>query len=184
VPKASKATRGRTASPRPLLERLTGTLDNDAGEQPTGFGRIERCSVGFIWYGTLHIGPIPIVQAPDIYRTGEGHMLIKAASLVTVADATGREIDHGEMVRYLSEMMWFPSAFLEDNVSFEADDARSARVILTDSRPDGHRDAALRCRRWAHRLRGAAVRRQRPRNLVGAHTAYREFEGLKLPVQG
>ena len=27
------------------------------------------------------------------------------------------------MVRYLSEMMWFPSAFLEDNVSFEAVDA-------------------------------------------------------------
>ena len=32
------------------------------------------------------------------------------------------------MVRYLSEMMWFPSAFLEDNVSFEAVDAESARV--------------------------------------------------------
>jgi Family of unknown function (DUF6544) len=35
------------------------------------------------------------------------------------------------MVRYLSEMIWFPSASLEDNVSFEAADARSAHVILT-----------------------------------------------------
>jgi Family of unknown function (DUF6544) len=58
-------------------------------------------------------------------------MLIKAASLVTVADANGKEFDQGEMVRYLSEMIWFPSAFLEDNVSFEAVDAKSAHVILT-----------------------------------------------------
>jgi hypothetical protein len=34
-----------------------------------------------------------------------------------VADAKGKEVDHGEMMRHLSEMMWFPSAFLEDNIS-------------------------------------------------------------------
>ena len=86
----------------------------------------------FVWYATLHIGLIPIVRARDMYRTGAGNMLIKAASLITAADAKSTEIDQGEMVRYLSEMMWFPSAFLEDNVSFEAVDARSARVTLTD----------------------------------------------------
>jgi hypothetical protein len=72
---------------------------------------------GFVWYATLHIGPVPIVRALDMYQTGLGRMLIKAASLITVADAKGKEIDEGEIVRYLSEMMWFPSAFLEDNVS-------------------------------------------------------------------
>ena len=70
-------------------------------------------------------------------------MLIKAASLVTVADAKGKEIDQGEMVRYLSEMTWFPSTFLEDNVSFEAVDARSARVIPHRQWQDGDRDAFL-----------------------------------------
>jgi hypothetical protein len=49
-----------------------------------------------------------------------------------VTDPTGREIDHGEMVRHLREMMSFPSALLEDDVTFEAVEARSARVILTD----------------------------------------------------
>jgi hypothetical protein len=35
-------------------------------------------------------------------------------------------------MRYLSEMIWFPTAFLGDNVSFEPVDDRSARVTLTD----------------------------------------------------
>ena len=36
--------------------------------------------------------------------------------LARCGDAARKEIDQGEMVRYLSEMIWFPSAFLEDNV--------------------------------------------------------------------
>ena len=35
-------------------------------------------------------------------------MLVKAVSAFTVADAKGEELDQGEMMRYLNEMMWFP----------------------------------------------------------------------------
>jgi hypothetical protein len=56
----------------------------------------------------------------------------RAASLLDVVDATGEEIDQGSMLRYLSEMIWFPSAFLEDNVRFEPLDDEAARVVLTD----------------------------------------------------
>ena len=87
---------------------------------------------GFVWDGTLFAGPVPLVRARDLYRAGKGHMLIKAVSAFTVADATGQELDQGEMMRYLNEMMWFPSAFLEGNVSFEPVDSTSARVSLSD----------------------------------------------------
>jgi hypothetical protein len=59
-------------------------------------------------------------------------MLIKAASLVTVANASGEALGQASMLRYLNEMMWFPTAFLGDNVSFEAVDDHAARVTLTD----------------------------------------------------
>ena len=36
------------------------------------------------------------------------------------------------MMRYLNEMTWFPTAFLETNVSFEPLDQTSAKVTLTD----------------------------------------------------
>jgi hypothetical protein len=139
---------------------------------------------GFVWYATLRIGPIPIVRALDMYRTGVGRMLIKAASLITVADAKGKEIDEGEMVRYLSEMMWFPSAFLEDNVSFEAVDAVSARVTLTDRGRTATGtlsfDAAVRLTEFvARRYVGGDLE-----TWSVPITTYGEFEGLKLPVRG
>ena len=87
---------------------------------------------GFVWDCTLFAGPVPVVRARDLYRAGEGHMLIKAVSAFTVADAKGEKLDQGEMMRYLNEMMWFPSAFLEGNVSFDAVDSTSARVTLSD----------------------------------------------------
>ena len=67
-----------------------------------------------------------------MYVDGQGSMLVKALSLFSVVDAQGVEIDQGAMMRYLSEMVWFPSAFLLGNVSFEAVDEGSARVTLTD----------------------------------------------------
>jgi hypothetical protein len=139
---------------------------------------------GFVWYGTLRVGPIPIVRARDMYRGGEGGLLIKAGSLVTVADIRGREIDQGEMVRYLSEMIWFPSAFLEDNVSFEAIDARSARVILTDHGRSATGtlffDADGRITEFvAQRYNGGDLE-----TWSVPITAYGQFRGLKLPVRG
>ena len=139
---------------------------------------------GFVWYATLHIGRVPIVRARDMYRTGEGRMLIKAASLVTVADAKGKEFDQGEMVRYLSEMMWFPSAFLEDNVSFEAVDASSARVILTDG---GRTASGTLFFDPEGRLTEFVARRYDGTDLETwsvSIAAYGQFEGLKLPVRG
>jgi hypothetical protein len=59
-------------------------------------------------------------------------MLIKAGSLFTVADSRGEEMDQGSMMHYLSEMIWFPTVFLAENVSFELVDENSARVTLTD----------------------------------------------------
>lgn len=139
---------------------------------------------GFVWYGTLYLGPIPVVRARDTYRSGEGRMLIKAASLFTVADATGKEMDQGEMTRYLSEMMWFPSAFLADNVSFESDDAGSARVTLTDQ---GRTVTGTLYFDTEGRITEFVARRYVSGELETWSvrvTAYGELEGLRLPVGG
>jgi hypothetical protein len=88
------------------------------------------------------------------------------------------------MVRYLSEMIWFPSAFLENNVSFEAIDARSARVTLIDRDTTASGtlffDADGRLTEFvAQRYRGNHIE-----TWSVTITAYGEFQGLKLPVRG
>ena len=112
---------------------------------------------GFVWYATLHIGPVPIVRARDMYLTGEGRMLIKAASLVTVADAKGKEFDQGEMVRYLSEMIWFPSAFSGGQRLFRGGRRKVGTCHPHPSWQDGIRDIILRPRGPTDRVRGTAV---------------------------
>ena len=138
---------------------------------------------GFVWYATLHIGPVPIVRARDMYLTGEGRMLIKAASLVTVADAKGKEFDQGEMVRYLSEMIWshqpsWRTTFLS---------RRSTRTRLRHPHPwwqDGIRDIIPRPRGPTDRVRGTAVWRHRPRNLVSVHRCLQSVRGAESAGSG
>ncbi|MFC4464168.1 DUF6544 family protein [Streptomyces xiangluensis] len=143
---------------------------------------------GFVWDGTMHLGLLPVGRARDMYLDGRGHMLVKAASLLTVVDARGEEMDQGSMMRYLSEMIFFPSAFLAANVSFEAIDDSSARVTLTDH---GRSVTGTMYVDEAGRLTDFVAQRYR---MVDGRcdletwstpvTEYGEFEGLKLPIRG
>jgi hypothetical protein len=142
---------------------------------------------GFVWDATMRVAGIPVGRARDMYQGGQGRMLIKAASLVTVADAGGEEMDQGSMMRYLSELMWFPSALLEDNISFRAIDATSARVTLTDQGKTATAtlffDSAGRLTNFVARRYAIAGKSRDLRTWSAPVSSYGEFEGLKLPVR-
>ena len=86
---------------------------------------------GFVWEAVVPADALPLLRGKDTFLDGTGRMLITAAGLIPIVDATGPELDQGEMVRFLSEMMWFPAGFLGENVRFEPVDAGSAQVSLT-----------------------------------------------------
>ncbi len=48
-----------------------------------------------------------------------------------IADARGGEMDQDTLVRYLSEIIWFPTAYLEDYIQWESIDSRSAKATIT-----------------------------------------------------
>ena len=147
------------------------------------------CPPGFVWDGTMHLGPVPLARARDRYVNGQGNMLIRAGGLYPIADATGAEIDQGALMRYLQEMTyWFPAALLGDNVSFEPIDDRSARVTLTDC---GQRVSGTLYVDEEGRLTDFVA--QRYRTVEGGYeldawscpvTAYGQLAGLELPVRG
>ena len=120
-------------------------------------------------------------------RTTTGSMLIKAASLVTVADASGEAMDQGSMLRYLNEMMWFPTAFLGDNVSFEAIGDTSARVTLTDHGRTATAtmsfDAEGRLTEFVAKRSAMAAGGSRLATWSVPVIEYGEVEGLRLPVR-
>jgi len=96
-------------------------------------------------------------------------------------------MDQGSMMRYLNEMMWFPTAFLGNNISFEPVDNNSARVTLIDK---GKSVTATMFFDDEGKVIDFVAPRYREIN--GTYeldtwstpiTEYGEYEGLKLPVK-
>ena len=86
----------------------------------------------FVWKARFKIAGLPLLSARDKYESGHGHMFGKLAGLFTVFDVRGEKLDQGTMLRYLSEMIWFPIAFLGENISWESVDDQTAQVTFTD----------------------------------------------------
>jgi hypothetical protein len=88
---------------------------------------------GFVWKARFKMWGLPLMSARDTYKDGHGHMFGKLAGLFTIFDVRGEKLDQGTMVRYLSEMPWFPIAFLGENITWQGVDDHSADVTFTDA---------------------------------------------------
>jgi hypothetical protein len=143
---------------------------------------------GFIWDATVPVGCIPLVRGRDAYLDGHGLMTIKAGSLIPFVNASGPEMDQASLLRHLSEMPWFPSAFLRDRVTWEAIDDSTVRVSITDGdlRATGTLEIDAEGRLVVFRSeRHAMVGKAFELRPWSAPTyEYGEFEGLRLPTSG
>lgn len=86
---------------------------------------------GFIWKARIKAAPLVHIVGRDKYYKGKGNMLIKVQSLLTVADAKGKEMDQGTLIRYLAETVWFPTAALSSYITWEEIDANSAKATMS-----------------------------------------------------
>jgi hypothetical protein len=86
---------------------------------------------GFIWAVDIKMAPFLHITGRDKYFEGHGNMLIKVQSLITVANGSGKEIDQATLLRYLAEMMWFPTAALSDYIHWEEVNANSAKATMS-----------------------------------------------------
>jgi hypothetical protein len=88
---------------------------------------------GFIWHARVFPLPPLWIEARDRYDRGLGNMLVRLLSTISIVDAKGPEIDVSSLLRYLGEMPWFPTAFLnEEFISWEPIDSSHARAVITD----------------------------------------------------
>lgn len=87
---------------------------------------------GFVWKARFKLAGLPLMSARDSYQDGHGHMFGKMVGLFTIFDSRGDQLDQGTMMRYLGEMIWFPTAFLGENITWQGIDEHTAQVTLTD----------------------------------------------------
>jgi hypothetical protein len=85
---------------------------------------------GFIWKVETTMMKIIPITGCDRYFGGEGETLIKVASLVNVADGKDEKIVLGAMLRFLGEIVWFPSAALSSYIDWESMDETHAKATM------------------------------------------------------
>ena len=89
---------------------------------------------GLGWDARIRMAPGVDVFVRDAYAVGAGSLHASVLGLVTVADLHDTpESARGELMRYLAEAVWYPTALLpSQGVRWETIDDTSARATLSD----------------------------------------------------
>jgi hypothetical protein len=116
----------------------TGAFNmSEAGEQWQSFTSTQRVVTrrpGFIWDARIRLAPAVNIFVVDAYVKGEGILTAKPFGLLTVMDRPSTpELAQGELMRFLAEAVWYPTALLPgQGVVWEAVDDSQARATLSD----------------------------------------------------
>lgn len=155
--------------------------------------RTER--PGFVWNARIRLLPWPswpAVRVHDAYLDGEGVLHATLQGLLPLAELRGgAALAEGELMRYLAEAAWYPSALLPSpNLRWQALDAHSARVTLRDGALsvslDVHFSAADGLIERVHAAaRGRSLGgRIVPTPWQGRWSDYRRLQGVLVPTRG
>lgn len=113
----------------------TGRMRNEEGKPWMPIAAVQYTNVdrpGFVWIAKVKAAPLINLYGRDKYYQGHGNMLIKLLALIPVVNAQPcRELDQGAMLRFLCEMIWYPSAAINDYIKWEDINAHSAKATMT-----------------------------------------------------
>lgn len=115
-----------------------GTFNmSETGEQWKPFTSTQRVITqrpGFDWEGRIEMMPGVAARVHDAYIAGEGILHATLFGLISLVNLRGTpEVAQGELMRFLAEAPWYPTALLpSQGVLWEAGDDASARATLRD----------------------------------------------------
>ncbi|AXP82247.1 hypothetical protein CJ739_3185 [Mariniflexile rhizosphaerae] len=93
---------------------------------------INVINPGFVWSTEVHVMPMIQMIGRDKFANGEAEILIKLASLIPAVNVGKNEkINQAAMLRYMAEIIWFPSAALNPYISWESIDSTSVKATFT-----------------------------------------------------
>lgn len=147
---------------------------------------------GFDWDARIRMAGGVTAFVHDAYVVGEGLLHAEALGLITVADVRGTPAAaQGELLRYLAEAVWYPTALLpSQGVRWEEIDDSSARATLTDGATtvsldfyfdaDGMIAALKAASRYHGKINGASEFAP----WHGRFWAYDGRDGMRIPLEG
>lgn len=72
-----------------------------------GIEYLTAAEPGFIWKGKTNW-----FTATDSFTAGKGRLVVRLFSIVKILEKRGKKIDEAELMRWIAESIWFPTALL------------------------------------------------------------------------
>lgn len=173
----------------------TGSFNlSENGERWLPFSSRQRVLTrrpGFVWDGRMALLPGLTIRVHDAYIAGQGLLHPALWGLLRLADARRSDgLAHDELMRYLAEAAWYPTALLpSQGVSWEPVDDHSARATLRDGAvavtlsfhfaADGMIDR-VRAHARGRMLSGERV----PTPWEGRWSGVQPQDGMRIPMSG
>ena len=142
---------------------------------------------GFVWDATVEMAPLVGARVVDAYHTGEGSLRATVFGVPVASADSSPEMDEGELLRYLAEAVWLPTALLPSaGVEWSAVDEDSARATLTDGETTATLTFGFGEDGLVEEVSGRRYRRESDDEAtwVGRFDAYERRNGLLVPTVG
>lgn len=165
--------------------------DNDLWLPFRSQQRIQINRPGFVWAAQIGLPLGLAIYVHDAYIAGEGVLHAALLGLLTVMrqQDTG-PLAQGELMRYLAETAWYPTALLpSQGVRWTANDATSAYATLSDGpltltmlfrfNPDGLIDSV-----WAAARERTVGKHTEAAAWEGRWRTYTQRDGMVVPLEG
>ena len=146
---------------------------------------------GFVWNASIRMFPGIPARVHDAYVAGKGYLQASLFGAITLADLKETpEIAYGELMRYLAEAAWYPTALLpSQGVLWEPVDENSAKATIKD----GETELSMVFHFDQNGLIESAFSAKRGRKVggkvittpwEGRWTDYEKHDGMLIPTKG
>ncbi|NBG87838.1 DUF6920 family protein [Isachenkonia alkalipeptolytica] len=143
---------------------------------------------GFLWHVDLPMIPLINTKGRDLFYEGNSLMEVRIGSLIPVVNAKdSKKLDESALHRFLLEIPLYPTAALEDYMTWEAIDQESAKGILTYKnmtvaadfyfQEDGTLEMMESLRYKDHDEQAKRI------PCIGRINDHKEYNGIKIPTK-
>ena len=145
--------------------------------------RVDIQKHEFVWKARL--GP---VRVTDQFVSGKGLLKVQLLGLFRLQEAKGPEIDEGEAQRYLTEMIWYPTAFVDPAIQWGDQEAAAIKASLaygkgkTATATFHFGNDGLIHKITANRYRTVGMAYELNQWEV-SHLEYKDFKGITIPYK-
>lgn len=175
---------------RAIVLEETGSLQMAPGARPIPFTSKQRTDCtrsSFLWKAHLNPGKLSSATVVDTYEDGHGWIAVKAIGLILAKTFAGRDVDLGELQRFLASVALCPATLLNhptlefqtlEPLTLRISDQKDALGAFVDIvlSQDGE---PIECRAQRPRLAGKRSILT-PWRTHGSE--FRVFEGLRVPT--